>query len=74
MRLLPRIFADYRGQYVAIHDEKVVDSGPGRLEVALRVLRRIGNVDIYVGLVSDQPELVSRSGVRRDLSSGGPGA
>jgi Family of unknown function (DUF5678) len=71
-RLLPQLLASYRGQYVAVHDEQVVDHGPERLPVAWRVLQRVGNVDIYVGLVSDQPEAVSRSGVRRDLSGRGP--
>ena len=46
-------------------NKQVVDDGPTRLEVAMRVLHRIGNVDIYVGLVSDQPETPLRSGVRR---------
>jgi hypothetical protein len=71
-RLLPQLLTTHRGEYVAIHDEQVVDHGPERLPVAMRVLQRVGNVDIYVGLVSDQPEAVSRSGVRRDLSGRGP--
>jgi hypothetical protein len=66
-RLLPQLLNDYRGQYVAVHDEQVVDSGPDRLSVALRVLGRVGNVDIYVGLVSAQPEPLARSGVRRQF-------
>ena len=33
-----------------------------------------GNVDVYVGLVSDQPRTVDRSGVRRDLSRGEQGS
>jgi hypothetical protein len=63
-----RLLPTHRGQYVAIHDEQVIDTGTNRLEVALRVLKRVGNVDIYVGLVSHQPEPVSRSGVRRTRS------
>ncbi len=65
-RLLPQLLASHAGEYVAIHDEQVADAGCNRLEVALRVLKRIGNVDIFVGLVGEQPEPVSRSGVRRD--------
>ncbi len=64
-RLLPTLMTKHSGQYVAIHDEAVVDAGKDRLEVAIRVLERVGNVDIYVGLVGDQPEPVSRSGVNR---------
>jgi hypothetical protein len=66
--LLPTLLQSHRGQYVAIHNGEAVDSGPNRLDVAMRVLQRLGNVDIYVGLVSDQPEPVYRSGVRRDLT------
>ena len=65
-RLLPGLLTTHRGQYVAIHEEQVVESGPNRLEVAMRVLQRVGNLDIYVGLVSDQPPAADRSGVRRD--------
>jgi hypothetical protein len=68
LRLLPQLLVTHPGQYVAIHDEQIADSGTDRLEVAMRVLRRVGNVDIYVGLAADQPEPVCRSGVRRDLS------
>ena len=68
-RLLPDLLATHRGQYVAIHEEVVVDSGPDQVEVALRVLRRVGNVALYVHLVSDEKHFpVSRSGVIRDLS------
>ena len=68
-RLLPDLLATHRGQYVAIHNEQVVDSGPDQVEVAMRVLNRIGSTDIYVHLVSVDPPRVSRSGVLRDLST-----
>lgn len=67
-RLLPGLLATHPGQYVAIHDAQVVDSGPDQLEVALRVQRRVGAVAIYVHLVSDEPRAKCRSGVVRDLS------
>ena len=70
-RLLPQLLATHRGRYVAIHDEQVAASGPNRLEVAMHVLEHSGNVDIFVGLVNDEPEPVMRSGVRRDLSRTG---
>jgi hypothetical protein len=70
-RLLPELLKTHHRQYVAIHDEQVVDSGPDQIEVALRVLRRVGNVALFVHLVSDEkPFPVSRSGVVRDLSRG----
>ena len=67
-RLLPTLLASHRGQYVAVHNELVADHGDSRLEVALRVLKKVGNVDIYVGLVSETSESPSRSGVRRSLT------
>jgi len=65
-RLLPQLLAIHRGQYVAIHDEKVAESGTDRMEVAMKVWKRVGGVDLYVGLVTDEPEPVSRSGVVRE--------
>src|SRR4051794_21778074 len=72
LRLLPSLLKTHDGRYVAIHEERVVDDGPDRLEVAMRVLRRVGNVDIYVGLVSETPEPLARSGVIRSFET--PGA
>jgi len=63
-RLLPNLLATHHGQYVAIHDEQVVDSGPSRAEVVFRTLERVRS-DIYVGLVSETPEPVVQSGIRR---------
>ena len=65
-RLLPQLLATHRGRYVAIHDGQVVGDGDDRLALALQVLAEVGNVPIHVGLVSEEPEPVSRSGVRRD--------
>ncbi len=65
LRLLPQLLETHRGKYVAVHDEQVVDSGDDSLSVALRVLARVGNVDIHVGLVTEEPERVSRSGIVR---------
>ena len=70
-RLLPQLLTTHQGKYVAIHEEQVVDSGDDKLALALRVLAKIGNVAIHVGLVSAEPEPISRSGVRRELSSSG---
>lgn len=54
-RLLPSLVSRYRGQYVAIHEGQLVDSGANQVELALRVYGRFGYVPIYVGLVSDEP-------------------
>ena len=72
-RLLPSLRATHEGQYVAIHDEQVVDSGPDQLEVVLRVQQRVGQVALYVHFVGDEPP-ACRSGVVRDLSRSGTGS
>ena len=66
-QLLPQLLATHKGRYVAIHDGQVVDSGDDKLVLALQVLAKVGNVAIHVGLVTDEPEPVSRSGVRREV-------
>lgn len=63
-RLLPDLLDTYRGRYVAIHSEQVVDSGSKRAELVQRVLDKVRE-DIYVGLVAEEPEPVHRSGIRR---------
>src|SRR5437879_1473016 len=70
-RLLPQLLATHRGKYAAIHDGQVVDSGDDKLELALRVLKKIGNMAIHVGLVTEEAEPVARSGVRREVRPAG---
>jgi hypothetical protein len=70
-RLLPQLLATHRGQYVAVHNEQVVDSGDDKVALALRVLAKVGNVPIHVGRVMEGPEPVAQSGVRRELRPGG---
>jgi hypothetical protein len=65
-RLLPDLLNSHRGQFVAIHDEKVVDTGPDRLQLALRVQARV-KAGVYVGHVTDEAEPIVRSGIRRAL-------
>jgi hypothetical protein len=66
LRLLPGLLATHRGEYVAIHEEKVVDSGPDAAELAARAVRRF-KADIYVGLVSEEAEPVCRLGGARPV-------
>lgn len=66
-RLLPQLLVTHYGRYIAIHEGKVVDCGDDKLDVALRVLGRVGNVAIHVGRVSNEPDPIARSGVRREL-------
>ncbi len=59
-RLLPDLLATHRGKYVAVHDEKVVDSGGDKLAVLLRAYAAHGYVPIYVGLMAERPLLAER--------------
>jgi hypothetical protein len=70
-QLLPQLLDTHRGKYVAVHEGQVVDAGDDKLALALRVLAKVGNVAIHVGLVSEEPEPISRSGVRREVRTGG---
>jgi hypothetical protein len=60
LRLKPRLLEKYDGQYVAVHEGQVVDSGPDQVELAMRVYSKHGYCPIYVGLVTDQPEPMYR--------------
>lgn len=40
-------------------------SGADEAELIMRVLRRVGNVEIFVGLVSEVPSPPARSGLLR---------
>ena len=59
-RMLPDLLVTYRDQFVAIHQEQVVASGPDKIRVAMRAYRQHGPIPIYVGLVSDQRLLPAR--------------
>jgi hypothetical protein len=63
LRLLPELLKTHRGQYVAIHDEQMVDSGPERLELVLRVQARL-KTGIYVRLVDTSERIERVSGPR----------
>jgi hypothetical protein len=73
-QLLPELLVTHKGRYVAVHNGKVVDSGDDKLALAMRVLAKVGNIPIYVGLVTGESEPVYRSGVRRELRPNGGGA
>ncbi len=58
--LLPSLLAIHRDQYVAVHDGKVVASGPELVELAREAYRLVGYVPVYVGLVSEIVQPPSR--------------
>ncbi len=70
-RLLPELVKTHYGKYVAIHEERVFDSGDDRLELILRVLPKVGGVSVHIGHVTAEPEPICRSGIRRDLRAWG---
>ena len=67
-RLLPSLLNDYRNQYVAIHEEKVVGSGDELIKVAFAAYDRFGYQPIYVDLVTDEPQRPVRIPSMRVLS------
>ena len=54
-RLLGSLLESHKGQYVAIHEGRVVASGSDLVEVALRAYAEHGRQPIYVDLVAEHP-------------------
>ena len=59
-RLLPQLLSTHRDQFVAIHDEQLVECGADKLAVARRAYSRFGYVPIFVTLVTDRPLVPGR--------------
>jgi hypothetical protein len=59
LRMLSGLLKTHPGQYVAVHNEHVVDSDTDDIVLVQRVHGKIGYVPIHVGLVTD-PQPVSR--------------
>ncbi len=58
--LLPELLKTHFGQYVAIHDGKVVASGSDEIAVAMEAYTRVGYVPLYLGHVTDEPQRPAR--------------
>ena len=59
LRMLPELLQSHRGQYVAIHEGRVVASGLDKIAVARESYRQFGPVEILVRLVTDaRPRVV----------------
>jgi hypothetical protein len=69
-RLLPELLRTHRGQYVVIHDEKPIDSDVDPVALTFRTLARLGNVDLYVGLVAETPPVARIPHVREARQEG----
>jgi hypothetical protein len=63
--LLPTLLASHRGQFVAVHDGKVVASGADQVAVAREAYDRVGYVTVYLGHVDDLPRRPVRIGSPR---------
>ncbi len=55
LRLLPTLLSTHLGQYVAVHQERVIAAGPDQIEVAKQAYTQAGYFPIYVGLVTNEP-------------------
>jgi Family of unknown function (DUF5678) len=58
--MLGDLLKTHRGQTVAVHQQHVIASGPDRMAVVVRARELVGNVPIFVGLVTDEPPPVER--------------
>jgi hypothetical protein len=59
-RLLPSLLNSRHGKYVAIHNEQPVESGDDTVAVATRVYQRFGYIPVFIGHVTDQPQIPIR--------------
>jgi hypothetical protein len=59
-RLLPELLTMHRGQFVAIHEGRVVESGEDKIDVARRSYGRFGYVPIFVYRVEPYPAVPVR--------------
>jgi len=54
--LLPSLVATHLGQYVAVHDGKVVDADPSQRALVGRFFERFGDeASVYIGFVGPPP-------------------
>lgn len=73
-RLLPELLASCRGQYVAVHEEQVVDRDADELALGRRVYERFGYIPIYFGLVAEQQPVIRIPYRRPEFGRGLKGA
>ncbi|MFI5457812.1 MAG: hypothetical protein ACHRXM_20420 [Isosphaerales bacterium] len=68
--LLPERLGTHRGQFVAIHEGRVVESGADKLDVARCSYARFGYVPIFVSRVTDRPLTAIRIRSPRRVGNG----
>jgi hypothetical protein len=59
-QMLPTLLHTHNGQYVAIHEGEVVETGQDKLAVAGCAYARFGYVPIFVSLVTNLPPSIVR--------------
>src|SRR5215831_12587967 len=59
-RMLGELLKTHKGQYVAVHNEQVIESGADMMDVITRAYQKVGNVPLFVERVSDEPPPVYR--------------
>ena len=60
VQLLPELLKTHYGQFVAMHEGRVVESGSDKIAVIRTAYDRFGYRSIYVHLVTDQPQPLER--------------
>ena len=60
---LPALLANYRGEYVAMHEGQVIDHDPDVRTLHLRIFAQLGHTPVLLKKVTEEPEreLVFRS-------------
>jgi uncharacterized protein DUF5678 len=58
--MLPELLKNHRGQYVAIHNGKVVANGASEVGTLNAASKSCGSPWSYVGLVTDEPQPLER--------------
>jgi hypothetical protein len=69
LRLLPQLLQTHRGQFVAIHEGRVVDSDSDEMALARRAIATIGPIPIHIDRVAEQPPPVERITHRAEIVS-----
>lgn len=54
-QLLPELLRTHLGEFVAIHEGRVVESGVDKIEVARRAYERFGYIPIFISRVDAGP-------------------
>jgi hypothetical protein len=66
--MLPDLLKEHTGKYVAIRDAKVVATGDTEIDVLTAAHQQLPGRPVYVRLVTDQPQPLSRIGSPRMIS------